>query len=60
MKILFWSIGKNHEAYISAGVEDFTKRIGNYFPVSWTIIAAPKYAGIRSEQELKKRKESLF
>lgn len=55
MKIQFWSIGKKHESYILAGVEDFTGRIGNYFPVQWQIIPTPKNAGMLSEMDLKKR-----
>jgi len=58
MKIQFWSVGKINEPYVSAGVEDFTKRISNYFPVCWNIIAAPKHAGTLSEHELRK-KEAL-
>ena len=33
MKIQLWSIGKNHEPYVKAGVDDFTKRISKYFPL---------------------------
>ncbi len=55
MKIQFWSIGKNHEAYIKSGVEDFTKRISNYYPVEWEIIPVPKNAGMLSEMDLKKK-----
>jgi len=55
MKIQFWSIGKNHEPYIKAGVEDFTRRISNYYPVEWSIIPVPKNAGMLSEMDLKKR-----
>ena len=55
MKIQFWSIGKNHEAYIKTGVEDFTRRISNYYPVEWNIIPVPKNAGMLSEMDLKKR-----
>ena len=55
MKIQFWSIGKNHEPYIKAGVEDFTRRISNYYPVEWNIIPVPKNAGMLSEMDLKKR-----
>ena len=55
MKIQFWSIGKNHEPYIKAGVEDFTRRISNYYPVEWSIIPLPKNAGMLSEMDLKKR-----
>ena len=55
MKIQFWSIGKNHEPYIKAGVEDFTKRISKYYPVEWVIIPVPKNTGMLSEMDLKKK-----
>lgn len=60
MKIQFWSIGKNHEAYIKAGVEDFTKRIARYFPVQWSIIPVPKNAGMMSEMDLKKKEAEII
>jgi 23S rRNA (pseudouridine1915-N3)-methyltransferase len=59
MKIHFWSIGKNHEAYIKAGVEDFTKRICKYYPVEWTIIPQPKNAGMMSEMDLKRKEGDI-
>jgi len=55
MKIQFWSVGKNHEPYIKQGVEDFTKRISNYFPVEWKLIAPVKNAGSLSEEDLKRK-----
>lgn len=55
MKIAFWSVGKTHENYVKQGVEEFTKRLGNYFPVQWTVIPPPKNAAALSEAELKKR-----
>lgn len=55
MRISFWSVGKAHDAYVKTGIEDFTKRISNYFPVQWNIIPAPKNAGMLSESDLKKR-----
>jgi len=54
VKISLWSVGKQHDTYISAGVEDFTGRINRYFPVEWQLIPAPKLAGKMSEIELKK------
>lgn len=57
MQIQFWSVGRNHEQYVETGISDFTKRIGNYFPVSWKIIPVPKNAGLLTEADLK-RKES--
>ncbi len=55
MKIHFWSIGKKHELYVNAGIEDFTGRIAKYYPVQWTIIPVPKNAGMLSEMDLKKK-----
>ena len=55
MRIELWSVGKPHEAYVKAGVEDFTKRISNYFKVEWVIIPQPKNAGTMSETDLKKK-----
>lgn len=55
MKLQCWSIGKAHDPYVKAGVEDFTKRIANYYPISWNIIPAPKNAGMMSEMDLKKK-----
>ena len=55
MKIQFWSVGKKNEAYVNAGIEDFTARITKYYPVQWTIIPVPKNAGMMSEMDLKKK-----
>jgi 23S rRNA (pseudouridine1915-N3)-methyltransferase len=60
MKIHFWSIGKNNEPYVKAGVEDFTKRIANYYPVQWTIIPMPKNSGMMSELDLKKKEGEMI
>ncbi len=54
MKMQLWSIGKPHEAYAKTGIEDFTKRINNYFTAQWHIIPSPKNAASLSETELKK------
>lgn len=59
MKIQFWSVGKTHEAYAKAGIEDFTKRINNYFSADWLMIAPPKNAGSMPEAELKKAEAQL-
>jgi 23S rRNA (pseudouridine1915-N3)-methyltransferase len=61
MKIQFWSIGKSHESFVKEGVEQFTKRISNYFPVEWTVIPMPKNAGIMEPAILKiKEGEVLY
>lgn len=55
MKIQLWSVGKAHEPYVKAGVEDFTRRAGNYFKVEWLLIPAPKNAGQLNKADLRKR-----
>lgn len=60
MKLKLWSIGKPHEPYVKTGVEDFTKRISNYYPVEWTIIPVPKNAGMLSEADLKKKEGEII
>lgn len=60
MKIQFWSVGKPHEAYVKAGIEDFTGRIGKYFSVEWVVIAPPKNAASFNENELKKQEAKLI
>ncbi len=59
MKLSLWTIGKGHELYIREGIEGFTKRIGNYFPVEWNIISPPKNAGVLSEKDLRKREAEM-
>ena len=54
MKIELWSVGKPHELYAKIGIEDFSKRINNYYPASWHIISPPKNAGSLLEAALKK------
>ncbi|TDO27971.1 23S rRNA (pseudouridine(1915)-N(3))-methyltransferase RlmH [Sediminibacterium goheungense] len=54
MKIQLWSVGKVHESYVKEGIDDFTRRIANYFPVQWQIIPVPKQAATLSESALKK------
>lgn len=60
MKIQLWSVGKAHEQYVKEGIEDFTKRIGNYFPVQWQVIAPPKQAATLSEPALKKAEAAII
>jgi len=55
MKIQLWAIGKNNEAYVKEGVEEFTARINKYFKTEWNIIPVPKNSGMLSEMDLKKR-----
>jgi 23S rRNA (pseudouridine1915-N3)-methyltransferase len=60
MKFQFLAIGKPHESYVKQGVEDFTKRISNYYKADWNIIPVPRQAASLSETELKKREGELI
>ena len=60
MKLQFWTIGKGHESFVKEGVELFTKRIANYYPVQWNIIPMPKNSASLSEKELKKKEGEII
>ncbi len=60
MNIQFWSIGKQHENYVLAGINEFTKRISNYFTVSWKIIPSPKNAGQLLPADLKRKEADII
>lgn len=59
MKLLCWSIGKVHEAYVADGIEQFSKRIRHYYPMEWQLIPPPKQAAHLDEIELKKQEAAL-
>ena len=59
MKLSFWAIGKGHEPYVKAGVDDFTARISNYYSVKWNIIPPIKNAGNLPEAMLRKKEAEL-
>ena len=60
MKLLFRAVGKMHEPFVKEGIDLFTKRISNYYPVEWQIIPMPKNAGAMSEPELRKKEGELI
>ncbi|HXB30057.1 MAG TPA: 23S rRNA (pseudouridine(1915)-N(3))-methyltransferase RlmH [Puia sp.] len=60
MKIECWTIGKQDESYISEGVQDFTKRIGNYYPIEWRLFSLKKTASSYTPQKLKQEENELI
>jgi len=60
MKLQLWSVGKDHEAYVKAGVEDFTRRISRYYPVEWTILPSPRNAATLTMSDLKKKEGEMI
>ena len=60
MKLQFWTVGKTHEPFVKEGVDVFTKRIANYYPVEWNIIPMPKNAASLSETDLRKKEGEII
>jgi 23S rRNA (pseudouridine1915-N3)-methyltransferase len=60
MKIECWAIGKPNESYISTGVNDFTKRIENYYPFEWKLFNVKKAAGALSSDKLKQEESEMI
>ena len=60
MKIECWAIGKPHEIYVADGVKDFTKRIGNYFPIEWQLFNPKKSSSALSPGKLKEEEAHLI
>ncbi|MFN5475536.1 MAG: 23S rRNA (pseudouridine(1915)-N(3))-methyltransferase RlmH, partial [Sphingobacteriales bacterium] len=54
MKISLWTIGKAHEPHVRTGIEEFSGRLGRYYPVEWKIIPPPKQSASMTEAQLKK------
>lgn len=46
MKISLWAIGKSHDPQFKKAIEEFSSRIGHYFPVEWKIFPSPKITSI--------------
>jgi 23S rRNA (pseudouridine1915-N3)-methyltransferase len=59
MKIECWAIGRPHESYVENGVDDFTRRIGNYYPVEWRLFGAKKNNGVLPPQKLMQEESAL-
>lgn len=60
MKFLLSSVGKEDQVPLKEGIEDYTRRIGYYYPVDWKIIAPPKTKTAISEKELKTKEATLI
>ena len=60
MKLLLWSIGKEHEPYVKPGVEDFSRRLSRYYPTEWTLFPPPKGASTLPPAALKKKEGEMI
>lgn len=60
MKIECWAIGKPNESYVESGVQDFTQRISNYYPVEWRLFSLRKNTGTKTPQKLMQEESALI
>ena len=60
MKLFLWSIGKAHESFIKPAIDDFTRRIGRYYPVEWNLIPPLKNAATLPPADVKKKEGELL
>jgi 23S rRNA (pseudouridine1915-N3)-methyltransferase len=60
MKFLFINIGKPHDEAFKKAIDDFTKRINNYYGCEWLIIPPVKNAASLSEAEFKKQEAKII
>jgi 23S rRNA (pseudouridine1915-N3)-methyltransferase len=60
MKIACWSVGKAHDPYVKAGIEEFTKRLSRYFKTKWVLLPVPKQAAMLSELDLRKKESEMI
>ena len=60
MKLQFWAIGKSHDGYVKTGVEEFSDRIANYYPLKWNLIPVPKNTGTMPEPVLRKKEADVI
>lgn len=60
MKFQFINIGKPHDEALKNAIDDFTKRVNNYYHAEWLIIPPVKNAAALPEAELKKQEAKLI
>ncbi len=60
MRFTFCSIGKPHDEAFKKAIDDFTKRVTNYYAVEWLIIPSIKNAASLTEPELKKQEAKII
>lgn len=60
MKLQLWSVGKAHESYVREGVEEFSKRIGRYYPVEWKLLSPARQTASTLESDVRKQEAGLI
>jgi 23S rRNA (pseudouridine1915-N3)-methyltransferase len=60
MKLIFLAVGKAHDPDIKSAIDDFTKRISNYYQAEWHLLPVPKNASSLSQPEQKAKESELI
>ncbi|MFT4152627.1 23S rRNA (pseudouridine(1915)-N(3))-methyltransferase RlmH [Parafilimonas sp.] len=60
MKFQFINIGKPHDEVLKKAIDDYTKRVNNYYNVEWLIIPPAKNAAALPEAALKRQEGKLI
>lgn len=60
MKLECWSIGRPHEPFVKAGIEQFSSRIEHYYPIKWKIFPPLKNAATLTEAALKQKESEML
>jgi 23S rRNA (pseudouridine1915-N3)-methyltransferase len=60
MKFQFISIGKPHGNNLKSAIDDFTKRINNYYKTEWTILPPARNAASLSVNNLKENEAQIL
>lgn len=59
MKVAILAIGKKHDPKLQAAIEDYTKRLQYYTPVSWGLVEA-KITSSMSENQIKSAESQVL
>lgn len=60
MQIEIWSIGKENEAFIEAGVQYYFQKTKPYIPISLVVLSTPKKAATTDVKRTKQQEEELI
>lgn len=60
MKFQFINIGRPHDEALKKAIDDFTRRVNNYYSAEWLIIPPVKNAAALPEAELKKQEAKII
>jgi 23S rRNA (pseudouridine1915-N3)-methyltransferase len=60
MKITIFAIGKKHDAKLSSAIDEYTKRLSHYCPITWKLVDAKITASMNIEDIKKTETEAIM